>query len=318
MIDLGDIEAARVRIADRIRRTPVSPLALLQSPLPVDQRVTLKLECLQVSGSFKARGAINRLLGTARQEVARGIVTASGGNHGLAVARTAFDAGVPATIFVPSGVAPEKVAKMRTWKARVEVAGDEWARSDAAARDYAARTGAVYFHPFADPLVVAGQGTLGLEILDDLPDIDAIVVAIGGGGLISGLATAMRARRSGVRIIGVEPTGSPTLKASLEAGHVITLSELTSRVATMSCRRTDERIFDIIRRTVDDIVLVSDEAMAEASRWLWFEMGVAADLSGAASIAALRQGVALDGARHVCALICGAGNEGATSNRLTA
>jgi len=227
------------------------------------------------------------------------------------VARTAHVAGVPATIFVPSGVSPAKVAKMKAWNARVEIAGDEWSQSDAAARDYATRAGAVYFHPFADPLVVAGQGILGLEILDDLPDMDAILVAVGGGGLIAGMATAIRARRPGVRIIGVEPTGSPTLKASLDAGQVVTLPEVTSRVPTMSCRRTDERVFDIVRRTVDEIVLIRDEAMAEASRWLWFEMGVAADLSGAASVAALRQDLpGLAGARHVCALVCGAGAEG--------
>lgn len=311
MISLSDIESARARIADRVRRTPVVPLTQCQSPPPGSPRVTLKLECLQVTGSFKARGAMNRLLGAPPKEVERGIVTASGGNHGLAVARTAYVAGVPATIFVPSGVSPAKVAKMKGWKANVQVAGDEWTQSDAVARDHAARTGAVYFHAFADPLVVAGQGTLGLEILDDLPDMDTILIAIGGGGLISGIATAIRARRPGVRIIGIEPVGSPTLKASLDAGEVVTLKEVTSRVPTMSCRRTDERVFDMVRRTVDEVVLITDEAMAEASRWLWFEMGVAADLSGAASLAALRQGLpGLAGARHVCALVCGAGAEG--------
>jgi threonine dehydratase len=311
MIDIGDIEAARQRIAGWVRRTPVTPLVQLQSPVPTTARVTLKLESLQVTGSFKARGAMNRFLGGPPGETAAGIVTASGGNHGLAVARTAFAAKAPATIFVPSGVSPAKVVKMQAWSARVEIIGDEWSQSNAAALDFAARTGAVYFHPFADPLVVAGQGTLGLEILEDLPDIDAILVAIGGGGLISGLATALRARRPGVRIIGIEPIGSPTLKASVDQGHVVTLPEVTSRVATMSCRRTDERVFDIVRKKVDEIVLVSDEEMAEASRWLWFEMGIAADLSGAASLAALRRGLpGLAGASHVCALVCGAGAEG--------
>ncbi len=128
---------------------------------------------------------------------------------------------------------------------------------------------------------------------------------------MAGVSTAIRARRPGVKIIGVEPVGSPTLKASIEAGHVVELPEVTSRVATMACRQTDDRIFEIVRRNVDDIVLVSDEDMAEASRWLWFEMGIAADLSGAASLAALRQGLpGLSGAKHICALVCGAGAEG--------
>ena len=286
----------------------------LKSPPPTDAPVTLKLECLQVTGSFKARGAMNRLLGDAAPISSRaGIVTASGGNHGLAVARTAFAAKVPATVFVPSerlageGRQDEGLGRQRRGSSATN--GDE---SNDAALDYAARTGAVYFHPFADPLVVAGQGTLGLEILDDLPDIDAILVAIGGGGLIAGLATAIRARRPSVTIIGVEPTGSPTLKASIDAGHVVTLAEVTSRVPTMSCRRTDERVFDIVRQNVDEIVLVSDEEMEEASRWLWFEMGVAADLSGAASLAALRARASRRSPARsdICALVCGAGAEG--------
>ncbi len=311
MIDIGAIEAAQARVANWIRRTPVAPLVQLEFPPPTDARVTLKLECLQVTGSFKARGAMNRLLGAPKEESAEGIVTASGGNHGLAVARTAFVAGVPATIFVPAGVSPAKVAKMKAWKARVEIVGDVWDQSNEAALRHAAETGAIYFHPFADPLVVAGQGTLGLEILDDLPDMDAIIIAIGGGGLISGVSTAIRARRPNVRVVGVEPTGSPTLKASVEAGRVITLPEITTRVPTMACRRTDERIFEVVRRNVDEIILVSDQEMEDASRWLWFEMGVAADLSGAASLAALRKGLpSLAGAKHVCALVCGAGAEG--------
>lgn len=311
MIGITDIEAACERIAGRVRHTPVTPLDQLQSPPPTEARVSLKVECLQVTGSFKARGAMNRLLATPEKEVAAGIVTASGGNHGLAVARTAYAAGVPATIYVPSNVSPAKVAKMEAWKARVEIVGEEWREANAAALDQVETTGAIYFHPFADPLVIAGQGTLGLEILDDLPDIDAILVAIGGGGLISGLSTAIRARRPEIRIIGVEPTGSPTLKACLDADELVTLPEVTSQVPTMTCRRTEAINFEIVRQNVDDIVLVSDEDMAAASRWLWFEMGIAADLSGAASLAALRQGPSqLAGAKHICALVCGAGAEG--------
>jgi threonine dehydratase len=311
LIEIADIEAARQRITSHVRRTPTTPLTQLKDSPPGEARVTLKLECLQVTGSFKARGAMNRLLGTPKDRLRAGIVTASGGNHGLAVARTAFAAGVPAVVFVPSNVSPAKVAKMQAWNATVEIVGDEWSVSNEAALAHAESTGAIYFHPFADPLVVAGQGTLGLEILDDLPDMDAILIAIGGGGLIAGLSTAIRAKRPSVRIIGIEPVGSPTLKASLDAGHVVTLDAVTSRVPTMSCRRTDEQVFETVRRHVDEIVLVSDEEMEAASRWLWFEMGVAADLSGAASLAALRKTLpALAAARHVCALVCCAGAEG--------
>lgn len=191
IIGIDDIEDARRRIKGKVRHTPVTALDQLKDPLPF-VRISLKLECLQVTGSFKARGAMNRVLAASADEIAGGIVTASGGNHGLAIARTSHASGVPASIFVPSGVSPAKVAKMRAWGARVEIVGDAWEASNEAALAYAATSGAIYVHPFADPLVVAGQGTLGLEILEDLADIDTIVVAIGGGGLISGLGTAIR------------------------------------------------------------------------------------------------------------------------------
>jgi threonine dehydratase len=312
MITIGDIEAARERIAPYVRRTPVMRLSATKEALPVAADVVLKLECLQVTGSFKARGAMNRLLGSPTEEVAKGIVTASGGNHGLAVARTAHAAGTSATIYLPSNVSPAKLAKIKRWNARTEIVGEMWDEANAAALDHAKRSRAAYFHPFADPLVVAGQGTLGLEILDDLAEIDTILVAIGGGGLIAGLATALRARRPEIRIIGIEPTGSPTLKASLDAGRRVALPEVTTRVPTMACRETDERIFRIVRDTVEDIILVSDEEMEAAAKWLWFETGVAADLSGAASIAALRSGdPRLRHSRKLCALVCGAGADGA-------
>lgn len=314
MITIADIEAAQDRISPYVRRTPIIGASRTRDPLPVSASVTMKLELHQVTGSFKARGAMNRLLGTPPQEIEAGIVTASGGNHGLAVARTAKVAGVPAVIYVPGNVSPAKVAKMREWGADVRTAGADWSASNEAALEYARTSGASYFHPFADPLVVAGQGTLGLEILDQTWDFDTIVVAVGGGGLISGLSTAIKAQRPDVRVVAVEPIGSPTMKASLDAGEVVTLPEVTSRVATMSCRRTDERVFELARRNIAEVVLVSDDAMLAASRWLWFEFGIAADLSGAASIAALQSGhpVFAD-SKRICALICGAGAEGTVS-----
>jgi threonine dehydratase len=311
MITIEDIARARAALVGRIRRTPVVPITQIRQAIPTTAGVVLKLECLQVTGSFKARGAMNRLLGTPPERLRNGIVTASGGNHGIAVARTAHAAGVEARIYLPSNASPEKIARIGQWGATVEVVDGTWDDANRAAAAHAGATGADYFHPFADPLVVAGQGTLGLEILDDLPDMDTILVAIGGGGLIAGLATAIRARRPSVRVIGIEPFGSPTLKTSIDAGRCVELEAVTSRVPTMSCRRTDDRVFELVRNTVDEIVLVTDEQMEDAAGWLWFEMGVAADLSGAASIAALRAIPGLvDGASEVCALICGAGPEG--------
>ena len=314
MIEFRDVEFAAQRIGPHVRHTPLMPLSQCKAPPNVAGEIVLKLESLQVTGSFKARGAMNRLLGTPKEEIRAGLVTASGGNHGLAVARTAAVAGVPATIFLPSNASPAKIAKLAQWGAQVEIVGEMWDQANEAALAFSDRTGAAYFHPFADPLVVAGQGTLGLEILDDMPDCDVILVAIGGGGLIAGLSTAMKARRPAIRIIGIEPTGSPTLKACLDAGRLVTLPEVTTQVPTMACRRTDERIFELVRNGVDEIVLVTDDQMLDASRWLWFEAGVAADLSGAASLAALRSGrLRFDNRERICALVCGAGAEGATA-----
>ncbi len=310
MISLGDIQTAAGRIAPHIRRTPTIAVEAVSEPV-TDARLMLKLECLQATGSFKARGATNKLLSMPRDAIANGIVTASGGNHGLAVARAARLAGVPATVFVTESATAEKRAKLARWGADVTVFGAIWNETNEAALAFAARTGAAYFHPFADPAVVAGQGTLGLEMLADVPDIDVALVAIGGGGLISGMSVALKALKPSVRIIGIEPVGSPTLRACLDAGHLVRLDTVTSRVATMSCGLTDQAIFETVRDHVDDIVLVSDEAMLEAARWLWFEFGIAADLSGAAAIATLRSGaVAFSAGETVGALVCGAGPDG--------
>ncbi len=310
MITLADVEAARARLGDQIRHTPLIAADNLSAPI-TDAALYLKLECLQATGSFKARGATNRLLATPRDQLANGIVAASGGNHGVAVARTGKLADVTTHIFVPRNINPSKLDKLQRWGAKVELVGDVFDDANRAAQAYAREIGAIYFHPFADPLVVAGQGTLALEILDELPDVDTFLIAIGGGGLIGGMGTAIRALRPEARIIGIEPVGCPTLKASLDAGHVVTIDKITTRVPTMSCARTDDRVFDLVRSVVDDIVLIDDAAMEDAARWLWFELGIAADLSGAAAAAALKSGaVAVKPGEKVLALVCGAGPDG--------
>lgn len=311
MITLADVVQARDRIAGHVRLTPVMDLTRAREPLPVGAGVVAKLELHQVTGSFKARGAMSRLTALHADRIAHGIVAASGGNHGVAVARAASVAGQSARIYVPSGVSPAKAAAMRGWGASVTIAGDEFATADAAARADVVETGATYFHPFADPQVVAGQGTIGLELVEQAGDFDTLVIAIGGGGLVAGLGTVIRALRPGVRIIGVEPVGSPTLAACRTAGRLVALDAVTSCVPTMSCRRTDERIFQIAREVIDDIVLVEDDAMLAAARWLWREFGIAADLAGAATTAALRvHPAAFAGSARICTLVCGAGLEG--------
>lgn len=309
MITLDDIYAAAARIAPYIRRTPLLHATALDNP-PTRASLWLKLECLQATGSFKARGATNRLLATPTAELTGGVVTASGGNHGLAVARAARIAGVPASIFVPTNASFAKIEKLRKLGATVEVVGSVWNETNVHALAFAERHGAAYFHPFADPLVLAGQGTVALELLESNPDLDTVLVAIGGGGLITGMSVALKALKPSIRIIGIEPTGSPTFHASLAAGEVVALEKVTTKVATMACAKTEAAVFELSRHAIDEVVLVEDEEMVDAARWLWFELGLAADLSGAAAVAALRTGrLKLDADRNVCALVCGAGPE---------
>ncbi|HYX24283.1 MAG TPA: threonine/serine dehydratase, partial [Thermoanaerobaculia bacterium] len=243
MTDLADIQAAGRRIAPHLRRTPL----LDSGPLPggaAGGRLLLKLESLQVTGSFKARGATNKVLSLPREGVVRGLVTASGGNHGLGVAFAGRLAGLPTTIYLPANVPPAKAAKLERWGARVVWAGAVWDDANAAALAAAGREGMEYVHPFADPAVIAGQGTVGLEVVEDAPDVDLVVVAIGGGGLISGVALAVKALRPGARVIGVEPVGAPTLHASLRAGRVVELAEIATAANTLAPRRSDEMNFE--------------------------------------------------------------------------
>jgi threonine dehydratase len=309
--DLGLFQAARARIAGRVRRTPMLAAPPVKSHAGLAADLVLKVESLQVTGSFKPRGAVNAVASLAPGALAKGIVTASGGNHGLAVAYAARSAGAAATIFLPETAAPAKIAKLRDWGASVVVGGARWDEANRAALDRAGRDGAAYIHPFADPAVIAGQGTLGLEIVEDAPAVETVLVAIGGGGLIAGVAAALKAVRPGVRIVGVEPVGAPTLHASLAAGAVTTLARIETEAVTLAAGRTEAVNFDLVRRHVEGVVLVTDDDMRQAARWLWFEAGIGAELSGAAAVAALLAGKYRPRpGEKVCAIVCGAGTDG--------
>ncbi len=310
-VDLAMIQAAAARIGGRVRQTPVLDPEPMRGPVLDAGRLLLKLECLQVTGSFKARGASNKLLTMDEAARGRGLVTASGGNHGLAVAYAAASVGVPAAIFVPASTPASKVEKLRQWGAEVTVSGKVWDESQEAALAAQKAHGLTYVHPFADPQVIAGQGTLALEILAQVPDADTLVVAIGGGGLMAGVAVAAKAIRPGIRIVGVEPTGAPTLYESLKAGELVTLDAIGTMAGSLAPRRSMSINLDLISAYVDRLVLVSDNEMREAARWLWFETGVAAELAGAASLAALMTGRhKAEAGETVVAVICGAGTDG--------
>jgi threonine dehydratase len=309
--NLADIRAAATRSRGHIRPTPLIAAAPVRTHYEIAHSLLLKLEALQITGSFKPRGAINAALSLPPARRERGLVTVSGGNHGLAVAYAGHAIGVSATVFLPRSVAADKIAKIEGWEARVVVEGDAWDDSDRAARHFAAETDRAYIHPFADPAVIAGQGTIGLEILDAVPEVDTLLVAIGGGGLISGIALAAKAIKPTIRIVGVEPVGAPTLCQSLAAGALVTLPCLDTTAVTLAPRRSAPINLAIVREHVAQILLVDDDEMRGAAVWLWREFGIAAELSGAAAVAAMLGGHYLPGTgERVCAVVCGAGVDG--------
>jgi threonine dehydratase len=299
---LAEIESAAARIAPYVRRTPAMRVA---------PNLVLHLECLQVAGSFKPRGAFNTMLQLPPADLARGVATASGGNHGLAVAYAANALGVPATIYVPASTGKSKRDAIAALGANVTVHGEVWDDADIAARAHATTHGLAYVHPFADSRVIAGQGTLGLDLLAATPNPTTILVAIGGGGLAAGVALAIKYRAPNIRLIGVEPLGAPTLHHSIEAGQPIRLDRIETRAGTLAPRATDALNFAIIRDRFERVVLVSDEAMREAARHLWRDAAIATELSGAATVAALRAGAYVPApGEDVLAIVCGAGTDG--------
>ena len=204
-----------------------------------------------------------------------------------------------------------KIDKIRAWSADVVIEGDTWDIANEAAIAHARTSGMTYVHPFADPDVIAGQGTLGQELLGQAPHFDSLVVAIGGGGLISGVATVVKAVRPAVRVVGVEPVGAATLYESVKADKLVTIDHIDTAAGTLAPQRSAALNLEIIKREVDEIVLVTDDDMRAAARWLWFEMGIAAELSGAATVAALMAGAYTPRpSEHVVALVCGAGTDG--------
>jgi threonine dehydratase len=308
-VPLDTIQQARERIRPYVRRTPIAPAPHLTSDVPAHLR--LKLENLQVAGSFKARGAFNTLLQLDDEVRKRGVVAASGGNHGLALAYAAHTLGIPAAIFLPATATPDRVARVKVWTEEVILVGSVWDVTHAQALEFAAAQGMTYVHPFDADATIAGQGTLGLELLDDLPDMDCVLISIGGGGLIGGMAAAIKQTKPSVHIIGVEPTGAPTLKHSVDAGQVDPLPEVVTIADTLAPRSVSGRTLELAQQYVDEIVLVDDGSMIDSMRWLWLHYNQLVEPSGVAVIAALPQ-VDLAAYRCPVALICG-GNAAADS-----
>ena len=310
-IPLDTFRQARARIAPYTRHTPVAPWPLLHKDAPPGLR--LKLENLQVVGSFKPRGVCNHMRQLAPEQRKAGVVAASAGNHGLAVAYVARQLGIPAIIYLPQSASADRVARIQAWGAVVVQYGESYEDAHKLALEHAESEKLTYVHSFDSEATLAGHGTLSLELLEDVPEMDCLLVAVGGGGLISGVACALKKLNPQIKIIGVEPVGAPSMYQSVRAGHLINLPEAKTIADTLATRSVVERTLVLTQRYVDEIVLVSDAQIAAATRWLWAECNQLVEPSGAAALAAILYGAAdMTPFQHPVALICG-GNAPAES-----
>ena len=299
MISPDDIERAAARIAPHVRETPA--MALERQAFGVNAAVTLKLEHLQHTGSFKPRGAFNRIL--SNQVPAAGVIAASGGNHGLATAFAARGLGHRAEIFVPEISSPVKIARLRDYGAVVNVGGATYAEAFIASETRVKQTGALVVHAYDQPEVLAGQGTVGREFERQAPGLDTILVAVGGGGLIGGIAAWHQGR---TRIVGVEPEAAPSLACALEAGTPVDVAVGGVAADSLGAKRVGDLMFAIAQKHIERTVLVADGAIRAAQRALWETLRIAAEPGGATAMAALLSGAYKpEPDERVGVLICG-------------
>jgi threonine dehydratase len=289
------------RIKPAIRLTPVIEVTVAGLPLPV----CLKLECLQHTGSFKPRGAFANLTGAVIP--AAGVAAASGGNHGAAVGFAAREVGVPAHIFVPAAAPAAKIARIESYGAEVVVAGDSYAAALERSQDYVERTGALAVHAYDSLATLNGQGTIGRELEEQAPDLDTVLVAVGGGGLIGGIAAWCR---GGPKVVGVEPRSCNALYAALEAGRPVDISPSGYAVDSLGASRVGSLVFPIAQQAVERVVLVNDSDIARAQGWLWNELRLITEPGGATAFAALLSGAYVpEPGERVGAIVCGANTD---------
>jgi threonine dehydratase len=295
------IAATEATIRPYVRRTPLLATDMADFGL-APGALTFKLEFLQHSGSFKARGAFANLL--LRKPPAAGVVAASGGNHGVAVAHAAHRLGVPATIFVPDVASAAKQAAIRFYGAKLVIAGSLYADALAASKAHIEKTGAMAIHAYDQAETLLGQGSVGIELEQDVPEIDTLLVAVGGGGLIGGIA-AWYGRR--VKIVAVEPEAAPTLRAAFAAGKPVDAPAGGIAADSLAPKRVGELMFPIARDNVAEIVLVSDDAIRRAQEALWSSLRVVTEPGGAAAFAALLSTrYKPQSGERVAVLLCGA------------
>jgi threonine dehydratase len=297
--------AAR-RVVDRyLPRAPLERSPLLSQELGAD--VHLKIETFKPTRTFKVRGALNKIASIDERARARGVVAASGGSHAMGVAYAAWALGLSATVVMPTGVSPQIVGVCRSYGATVRLEGEVYDDTLALAERIRTDEGRTFVPPYEDPMIIAGQGTIGLEIAEDLPEVDTVVVAVGGGGLICGIGLALKHSHPDVRVIGVEPEGADAFGRSLRAGHPVELERPSSIADKLVAKTTRQLNVDIAREVVDEMVTVGEEALADASFEHLERHALLVEPSGAAPLAAVRSGrVSLAGQRAV--LVVSGGN----------
>jgi threonine dehydratase len=287
-ITIEDIRRAQSVIAGKVHRTPIISSTGLGDMAGV--RLSLKAEVFQRTGSFKIRGVVNKLAGLSPEERSRGVIGMSAGNHAQALAFGARLAGISSTVVMPLNAAASKVAATKAYGAEVVQFGATSVEMIAEYERLVAANGQVPVHPFDDPLVVAGQGTLGLEILEDVADLDLVVVGIGGGGLIAGVATAIKELAPHVRVVGVEPEGAPGMTRALAAGHVVRLTTVQTIADGLAPPFVGEIPLGVARRYLDDVVMVNDAEIREAMALVMERAKLWVEPSGAAAFAAILAG----------------------------
>lgn len=300
-LDAAAVTAARERIREWIRETPIIALKG-----PGARPMVLKLECLQRSGSFKLRGALNRLLALDPAQRKAGVITASGGNHGLGVAWAGWLLGVPVTVIAPTTAPRVKRQALVQSNAELILVEGGYPAADRIARERAERTGRIYIHAYDDPHVIAGQGTLIAEMIEQEPRVGTVIVAIGGGGLAAGATLAAAGRR----VVGVEPEGAAAMHAALTAGKPVPLERIASIAAdSLGAGQAGELTYPLCRDGLDRIELVDDEALIAARQWLWDHARIAAEHGAVAGLAAMMQGRLDDDPGPIGLIICGANTD---------
>ncbi len=303
MVSLDDIRAAHGRIKDAVYRSPC-PYSLSLSRL-CGCRIFCKLDHLQATGSFKERGARNKLKLLGDEQKRAGVVAASAGNHALGLAYHGRDLGIPVTVVMPKFASIVKVSNCRALQATVILHGEDYAEALRHAMELAGAKKMTFIHGFDDADIIAGQGTMGIEIVEDVPDVDAVVVPIGGGGLIAGVATAVKALKPSARVIGVEPRNAPTMHESIKAGHVVGIKTQPTLADGLAIAQAGQLCFEIARRFVDDIMLVDEPQIASSVlRLLELEKTVVEGAGAAPLAAALNPSFGLAG-KNVVLCLCG-------------